>query len=161
MMIGTLGCFIATPFRSIGLPYRMSNAAVDEHRDRPDSAAAARRRQIKHINYLLVVQEIPVHRGEETDRAQAFIECPLRVVDGVFAGRVEHEEADETIRVVRHGERNRVGIAREARDQRGLLHAVLVELGNPSRAKRVDGLGEFPAEIGEVFRIGEPGEETG
>jgi hypothetical protein len=136
------------------------HSAVDEHRDRPDGAAAARRRQIEHIIDPLIVQEISVHRGEQADRAQAFIECPLRVVDGVLCGRIEHEEADETIRVVRHGERNRIGIAGEACDQRGLLYAVLVELGNPSRAQRVDGLGEFPAEISEAFRIGEPCEET-
>ena len=53
------------------------------------------------------------------------------------------------IGIVRDGERDRVGIAGQARDQRGLLHAVLVELGDPARAERVDRLGKLPAELRE------------
>ena len=104
-----------------------------------------------------IVQGVAVHRGEQADRAQPFVERALRVVDRVLARRIEHEEADEAIGIVRDGQRDRVGIAGQARDQRRPLHAVLVELGDPARAERVAGLGKLPAEPGDACRDRRPG----
>ena len=102
-----------------------------------------------------------MHRGKQADRAQAFVERALGVVDRVLARRIEHEEADEAIGIERDGLGDRVGIAGQAGDQRRLLHAVLVELGDPARAERLDGVGKLPAERGDALSIGaEPGEET-
>ncbi len=43
----------------------------------------------------IVVQSVAVHRREQADRPQAFVERALGVIDRVLARRIEHEEADE------------------------------------------------------------------
>ena len=139
------------------------HAAVREHRDAFDRAAAPGRGELEDVGDALVVKEVAVHRREQADRAQPFIEGALGVLDRVLARRIEHEEADEAIDALwRHRDGDRVGIARQARDQRGLLDAVLVELAHPARAERLDRIGKLPAEAADAIAIGaEAGEETG
>ena len=123
-------------------------------RDRIDRAAAPRRGEIEHVRDALIVEVVAVHRGEQADRAQALVERALGVLDRVLARRIEHEEADEAIRVVRDGERDRIGIARQAGDQGRRLHAMLVQLRYPARAEAVGGIGEVPAELADAPAIG-------
>ena len=57
---------------------------------------------------------------------------------------------------------DRIGIARQAGDERRLLHAVLVELADPPRGEALDGVRKFPSQAADTLRIdAEAGEETG
>ena len=57
-------------------------------------------------------------------------------LDGFFGGRIDHEEADESRRVPRHGRGHRRLVARHAGDERRARHAVRIELLHPAIGQR-------------------------
>src|SRR5688572_16726564 len=107
------------------------------------------------------MERIAMHGREQADGAQAFVERALRISDGIFASGIEHEEADEAIGVERDGLGHCVGITRQARDQRGFVDLVRVELRDPPHAKLLDRFRMIPPErSNRLFVRAQPGEET-
>lgn len=102
-----------------------------------------------------------MHRRKETNRSQSFVERALRVIDRIFARRIQHEETDEPIGIERDGFRDGIGIAGQTRHQRGAIDAVPIELAHPSHAELFSRVRKFPAEVGDGVSIGaEAGEES-
>ena len=64
----------------------------------------------------------------------------------VGGGGIQHEEPDEARGMPRHRGRDGFLIARNARDQRGPIDVLTIELGDPSIGERLGGAWRLPAE---------------
>ena len=83
-----------------------------------DAAMAAG--EIEQPAHALVVQPVAMQGREQAGGAHAELrERPLRVIQAVLRHGVQHEEADEAIRMRRHRDGHGVLVAGDAGDERG------------------------------------------
>ena len=92
-----------------------------------------------------VVHRIALHGGKQAHTAQA--ERPQAAGHarrGIVGERVEHEEADEAVGRQSDGGGDGVLVAGDAGDERGAMHLLTIEFGDPSAGKRLGRSGRLP-----------------
>ena len=71
----------------------------------------------------------------------------LRALDRIRRRGVQHEEADEPIRMARHRYGDRLLVARHARNQRRARDVMAIELGHPAIGQRVRRARRVPSQL--------------
>ena len=118
------------------------DAAVDEHR-----GSGLRRGEVEQRPRPLIVHRDVMHRREQADGAQAALERRSRLRHRISARRIDHEEADEPLRMPRDRRRDRRRVARHTGDQRRARDLMAIELRRPAVGERLGRARRVPSQF--------------